>query len=113
MRIAAYWNVVLRRLVDSMALHLQLNVANLTGRDGTGCNGEGAKMLSDGNKEEEDGDGNVIILYSTDVKQVILGGEEYQTCDGTSRPIPFHLVPCTKRYHIKPNSGSPFDLSTT
>ncbi|KAM2101307.1 hypothetical protein ACFX1T_028346 [Malus domestica] len=33
MRIAAYWNVVLRRLVDSMALHLQLNVANLVNHE--------------------------------------------------------------------------------
>ncbi|XP_009372772.2 dynamin-related protein 4C-like [Pyrus x bretschneideri] len=33
MRMTAYWKVVLRRLVDSMALHLQLNVANLVNKD--------------------------------------------------------------------------------
>ncbi|KAM0989016.1 hypothetical protein FF1_013003 [Malus domestica] len=35
-------------------------------------------MPSDGNKEEEEGDGEVIILCSTDVKRVILGGEAEQ-----------------------------------
>ncbi|RXH69946.1 hypothetical protein DVH24_007202 [Malus domestica] len=48
---------------------------NFLQRDGTGRNGEGAKMPSDGNKEEEEGDGNVIILYSTDVERVVPGGE--------------------------------------
>ncbi|KAM1064329.1 hypothetical protein ACFX2I_028333 [Malus domestica] len=33
MRMTAYWKVVLKRLVDSMALHLQLNVANLVNKD--------------------------------------------------------------------------------
>ncbi|KAI8546578.1 hypothetical protein RHMOL_Rhmol07G0129600 [Rhododendron molle] len=33
MRITAYWKVVLRRLVDSMALHLLLSVQNLVNRD--------------------------------------------------------------------------------
>ncbi|KAM5551607.1 hypothetical protein ABKV19_026448 [Rosa sericea] len=33
MRMIAYWKVVLRRLVDSMALHLQLSVANLVNKD--------------------------------------------------------------------------------
>ncbi|KAM1069891.1 hypothetical protein ACFX13_001803 [Malus domestica] len=37
-----------------------------------GRNGEGAKMPSDGNEEE--GDGNVIILCFTDVKQVVPAG---------------------------------------
>ncbi|RXH77164.1 hypothetical protein DVH24_023438 [Malus domestica] len=32
-------------------------------------------MPSDGNKEEEEGDGEVIILCSTDVERVVLGGE--------------------------------------
>ncbi|KAM1708806.1 hypothetical protein TB2_001682 [Malus domestica] len=36
-----------------------------------GRNGERAKMPSDGNEE---GDGNVIILCFTDVKQVVPGG---------------------------------------
>ncbi|KAM1193705.1 hypothetical protein ACFX13_020956 [Malus domestica] len=45
------------------------------GQDMTERNGEGAKMSSDGNKEEEEGDGNVIILCSMDVELVILGGE--------------------------------------
>ena len=38
------------------------------GRDMTERNGEGAKMSSDGNKEEEKEDEDVVILYSTDVK---------------------------------------------
>ncbi|PQQ06083.1 dynamin-related protein 4C-like [Prunus yedoensis var. nudiflora] len=33
MRMTAYWNVVLRRLIDSMALHLQLSVSNLVNKD--------------------------------------------------------------------------------
>ena len=45
-----------------------------TGRDGTERNGAGAKMPSDGNKEEEEGDGEVIILCSTDVERVVPGG---------------------------------------
>ncbi|KAB2629566.1 S ribonuclease [Pyrus ussuriensis x Pyrus communis] len=46
-----------------------------TGRDRTERNGAGAKMPWDGNKEEEDGDGEVIILCSTDVERVVPGGE--------------------------------------
>ncbi|RXH84258.1 hypothetical protein DVH24_027157 [Malus domestica] len=45
---------------------------NGMGRDKTGRNGDGAKMPSDGNKEEEEGDEEVIILCSTDVER---GGE--------------------------------------
>ena len=45
-----------------------------TGRDMTERNGAGAKMPSDGNKEEEEGDGEVIILCSTDVERVVPGG---------------------------------------
>ncbi|KAI8546577.1 hypothetical protein RHMOL_Rhmol07G0129500 [Rhododendron molle] len=33
MRITAYWKVVLKRFVDSMALHLLLSVQNLVNRD--------------------------------------------------------------------------------
>ncbi|KAK3019511.1 hypothetical protein RJ639_003183 [Escallonia herrerae] len=33
MRITAYWKIVLKRLVDSMALHLLLSVRNLIGKD--------------------------------------------------------------------------------
>ncbi|XP_008244719.2 PREDICTED: dynamin-related protein 4C-like [Prunus mume] len=33
MRMTAYWNVVLRRLIDSMALYLQLSVSNLVNKD--------------------------------------------------------------------------------
>ncbi|RXI01566.1 hypothetical protein DVH24_014915 [Malus domestica] len=43
--------------------------------DKMGRNGEGAKMPSDGNNEEEEGDGRVMILCSTDVKRVVPGGE--------------------------------------
>ncbi|KAM2565512.1 hypothetical protein TB1_008131 [Malus domestica] len=81
------------------------------GRDRTGRNGEGAKMLSDGNNEEEEGDGEVIILCSTDVEQVVLGDEVQQkftqnsfcgtarstrfrrTKRGTERPVPLRSVP--------------------
>ncbi|CAL9004554.1 unnamed protein product [Prunus brigantina] len=33
MRMTAYWNVVLRRLIDIMGLHLQLSVSNLVNKD--------------------------------------------------------------------------------
>ncbi|KAB2610792.1 S ribonuclease [Pyrus ussuriensis x Pyrus communis] len=46
-----------------------------TGRDRTERNEAGAKMPSDGNKEEEEGDGEVLILCSTDVERVVPGGE--------------------------------------
>ncbi|RXH92254.1 hypothetical protein DVH24_033150 [Malus domestica] len=45
------------------------------GRDRTGQNGERAKMPSDGNKEEEERDGDVIILCFTDVERVVPGDE--------------------------------------
>ncbi|RXH87967.1 hypothetical protein DVH24_037612 [Malus domestica] len=45
------------------------------GRDRTGWNKEGAKMPLDGNKEDEEGDGEVIILCSTDMERVVPGGE--------------------------------------
>ncbi|RXH96942.1 hypothetical protein DVH24_035610 [Malus domestica] len=48
---------------------------NGTRRDKTGQNGEGAKMPSDGNKEEEERDAEVIILCSTDVERVVPGDE--------------------------------------
>ncbi|KAM0977448.1 hypothetical protein TB2_019831 [Malus domestica] len=75
-----------------------------TGRDKTGRNGERAKMPSDGNKEEE-GDGDVIILCSTDVERVVPGGEAHQTWERTPRPIPFRLVPRTKRYPKEPKTN--------
>ncbi|CAB4268303.1 unnamed protein product [Prunus armeniaca] len=33
MRMTAYWNIVLRRLIDIMGLHLQLSVSNLVNKD--------------------------------------------------------------------------------
>lgn len=33
MRMVAYWKIVLRRLVDSVALHLQFSVFNLVNKD--------------------------------------------------------------------------------
>ncbi|RXI03792.1 hypothetical protein DVH24_038066 [Malus domestica] len=45
-----------------------------TGRDKTRRNDEGVKMSSDENKEEEEGEGEVIILCSTDVERVVSGG---------------------------------------
>ncbi|RXH89701.1 hypothetical protein DVH24_032058 [Malus domestica] len=41
--------------------------------DGTERNGEGANMTSDGNKDEEEGDGDVIILCSMNVERVVPG----------------------------------------
>ncbi|RXH84984.1 hypothetical protein DVH24_041752 [Malus domestica] len=46
-----------------------------TERNGTGQNEEGVKMPLDGNKEEEEGDGDIIILCSTNVEQVVPEGE--------------------------------------
>ncbi|RXH98303.1 hypothetical protein DVH24_010628, partial [Malus domestica] len=79
--------------------------------DGTGRNGEGTKMLSDGNKEEEEGDGEVVILCSKYVEQVVPGGEEERkftqnssrgiacsthfrrTKRGTERLVPLRFIP--------------------
>ncbi|TQD75614.1 hypothetical protein C1H46_038854 [Malus baccata] len=45
-------------------------------------------MPSDGNKEEEEGDREVIILCSTDVEQVVQGGEvERNFTQNSSRGI--------------------------
>ncbi|CAN6557930.1 unnamed protein product [Malus baccata var. baccata] len=55
------------------------------GRDRTGRNGEGVKMPSDGNKEEEEGDREVIILCSTDVERVVPGGEAERKFTQNSR----------------------------
>ncbi|KAM1121735.1 hypothetical protein ACFX19_003428 [Malus domestica] len=52
-------------------------------------NGEGAKMPSDGNKEEEEGD-----------------GEAHQRWDGKPRPTLFRPVPRTKRYLMDVKSTS-------
>ncbi|RXH68732.1 hypothetical protein DVH24_031065 [Malus domestica] len=46
-----------------------------TRTDKTGRNREEAKMPSDGNKEEEKGDRDAIILCSIDVERVVPGGE--------------------------------------
>ncbi|RXI02694.1 hypothetical protein DVH24_002772 [Malus domestica] len=56
-------------------------------------NGDGGKMSSVGNKEEEEGDGDVIILCSTDVERVVLG--EY-TKHETERLVPFRSV----QFHV-------------
>ncbi|RXH79369.1 hypothetical protein DVH24_040516 [Malus domestica] len=47
---------------------------NGMGQDMIGWKGKRAKMPSDGNKEKEEGDGEVIILCSTNVERVISGG---------------------------------------
>ncbi|KAL6130128.1 hypothetical protein ACLB2K_068509 [Fragaria x ananassa] len=53
MRMTAYWKVVLRRLVDCMALHLQLNISKLVNKDleieflGPNCGGGIEKMLQE------------------------------------------------------------------
>ncbi|KAB2601543.1 S ribonuclease [Pyrus ussuriensis x Pyrus communis] len=70
-----------------------------TGRDGTERNRAGAKMPLDGNKEEEEGDGEVIILCSTDVERVVPGGEVERkftqiSSRGTARST---RLRCTKR----------------
>ncbi|RXI05327.1 hypothetical protein DVH24_006584 [Malus domestica] len=53
------------------------------GQDGTGRNREGAKMPSDGNREEEEGDRDVIILCFTDVR----------TKRGMEHLVPLRFVP--------------------
>ncbi|KAL6125368.1 hypothetical protein ACLB2K_073427 [Fragaria x ananassa] len=56
MRMTAYWKVVLRRLVDCMALHLQLNISKLVNKDleieflGPNCGGGIEKMLQESPK---------------------------------------------------------------
>lgn len=40
MRVIAYWNVVLMRMVDNMALHLQLSIRNLVSREIENVNNE-------------------------------------------------------------------------
>ncbi|KAB2613107.1 S ribonuclease [Pyrus ussuriensis x Pyrus communis] len=93
------------------------------GRDRTERNGAEAKMLSDGNKEEEEGDGEVIILCSTDVERVVPRGEverkfTQNSSRGTARSTRFRrtkhgierLVPlCSVPSHV-PNGtlGSTF-----
>ncbi|KAM1233256.1 hypothetical protein ACFX2J_002980 [Malus domestica] len=72
-------------------------------QDMTGWNEEGAKMSSDGNKEEEEGDEEVIILCSTDVEQVIPRGKAERkftqnlSCErtkrGTERFVSLRSVP--------------------
>ncbi|RXH91567.1 hypothetical protein DVH24_020590 [Malus domestica] len=79
--------------------------------DGTGRNGKGAKMLSNGKKEEEEGDREIIILCSMNVERVVPGGEAEQkftqnssrgtvrsTCfrstkRGTERLVPLRSIP--------------------
>ncbi|RXH84006.1 hypothetical protein DVH24_026905 [Malus domestica] len=94
-----------------------------TGQDRKGRNGEGAKMPLDGNKEEEEGDGEVIILCSTDVERVVLGGEAERkftqnssretarstlfrrTKRGTERFVPLHSVPSRPTYQTVPKGA--------
>ncbi|KAM1003080.1 hypothetical protein ACFX2I_003456 [Malus domestica] len=88
------------------------------GLDRTRQNEEGAKMFSDGNKEEKEGDGDVIILCSTGVERVVSGGEVERKCTqnsscGTARSTRFrctkhgrntssHSVPSGPTYQIVP-----------
>ncbi|RXH99868.1 hypothetical protein DVH24_021670 [Malus domestica] len=65
---------------------------NGMGRDRTGRNGEGAKMPSDGNKEEE-GDGEVIILCSTNVERIVPGGVRRNKNSLTTRHVEQHVPP--------------------
>ncbi|RXH87672.1 hypothetical protein DVH24_034572 [Malus domestica] len=80
------YEIVMRLIVEM--------VLDGTGRDRTGRNGKGAKMPSDGNKEEEEGDGEVIILCSTNVKRVVPWGDAEQkftqnSSHGTARSTRF------------------------
>ncbi|KAM1082517.1 hypothetical protein EV1_020901 [Malus domestica] len=68
-------------------------------------------MASDGNKEEE-GDGDVIILCSTYVEQVVLGGEVKRkfiqnSFRGTARSIRFkrikHRTECLVPFRSNPS----------
>ncbi|KAB2633787.1 protein argonaute 1-like [Pyrus ussuriensis x Pyrus communis] len=105
----------------------------LTGRDGMewermrqdGPNGARAKMPLDGNKEEEKGDGEVIILCSTDVERVVPGGEVERKFTknlfhGTTRSTRFRrtkhkterLIPlCSVPFHVTNGTYSLFQTS--
>ncbi|RXH96837.1 hypothetical protein DVH24_009679 [Malus domestica] len=67
---------------------LYVSFAIQTGRDRTGQDGterRGSKMFSNGNKEEEEGDGEVIILCSTGRSS----GEAGR--NGVGRGVPSHV----------------------
>ncbi|KAB2629084.1 S ribonuclease [Pyrus ussuriensis x Pyrus communis] len=69
------------------------------GQDGTERNGVGAKMPLDGNKEEEEGDREIIILCSTDVERVVPGGEverkfTQNSSRGTAHSTRFRRTKC-------------------
>ncbi|KAB2595286.1 S ribonuclease [Pyrus ussuriensis x Pyrus communis] len=62
-------------------------------------------MPSDGNKEEEEGDGEVIILCSTDVERVVPGGELVPPVLGApnvGRNALSHSVPSRSAYQTVP-----------
>ncbi|KAM2111585.1 hypothetical protein COP2_013202 [Malus domestica] len=71
-------------------------------------------MPSDENKEEEEGDGDIIILCSTDVERVILGGEAEQKFTQnlsrrTTRSTRFRSNKCETE-HLVPLRSVPFHV---
>ncbi|RXH86080.1 hypothetical protein DVH24_017133 [Malus domestica] len=91
----------------------------MLGRDGTGRNGEGTKMPSDGNKEEEERDREMWneSFHEDEAEQKFTQNSSRGTARSTRfrrtkrrterlvplHSIPFH-VPRTKRSKSKPNN---------
>ncbi|RXI04165.1 hypothetical protein DVH24_038439 [Malus domestica] len=69
-----------------------------TGRDKMGWNREEAKMPSDGNKEEEEGDGEIIILCSRRVR--------WNENSPKIRPVEHHVPPVLGAPNVRRNASS-------
>ncbi|RXH83238.1 hypothetical protein DVH24_003736 [Malus domestica] len=85
-----------------------------TGRDKMRQNGKGAKMPLDGNKEEKEGDEEVIILCSTDMKRVVPKDEvkrkfNQNSSHGTTRST--GLLHLTSNLQLQQQQQSLFPLS--
>ncbi|RXI06781.1 hypothetical protein DVH24_025917 [Malus domestica] len=101
------------------------------GRDRTGRNGEGVKMPSDGNKEDKEGDEEVIILCPADVERVVSRDEVEQkftqnssrgttrstrfrrTKPGTKRLVSLRSVPSHTKCHIPARAPTTSELDST
>ncbi|CAN6544789.1 unnamed protein product [Malus baccata var. baccata] len=78
---------------------------NGTGRDRTGRNREGAKMPSNGNRKEEEGDEEVIILCSTDVEQGVPGVRRNENSPKI-RPVEQRVPPVLGALNVGRNASS-------
>ncbi|RXH84594.1 hypothetical protein DVH24_032878 [Malus domestica] len=86
-----------------------------TERNGTGRDGTETKMLLDGNKEEEERDGKIIILCSTDVERVFPGARFIRFKHNkrkTEHLVPLrsvmsHVPNSTKKNVFRPSGGPP------